>query len=223
MTADTTNATRRTEPLTIDIVSDVVCPWCYIGKRRLESALALAGTDTHSVALHWHSFQLNPDIPPEGVDRRRYLEQKFGGPQRARAIYERVEAAGREVGIRFDFARIERQPNTTDAHRLVDWAQVTDAERADDLVERLFRAYFIDGIDIGKVAELARIASDAGYLAADASAYLNSDAGRADVAAADARSKAAGIGGVPFFIFNRKLAVSGAQPPEVLREAIGQA
>jgi predicted DsbA family dithiol-disulfide isomerase len=208
------------EPLTIDIVSDVVCPWCYIGKRRLESALA---TRAAPPAIRWHPFQLNPDIPAGGVDRASYLEAKFGGADRAREIYARVEAAGREVGIAFDFARIERQPNTLDAHRLIAFAQATDPARADALVERLFSAYFSEGANIGETEVLAQLAEEAGLDAAAARAFLASDDGRADAAAADERTKAMGIGGVPFFIFNRRLAVSGAQPPEVLLDAIAQA
>lgn len=207
--------------MSIDIVSDIVCPWCYIGKRRLEAALAARHRPRPEI--RWHPFQLNPDIPPGGVDRRTYLEDKFGGAERAREIYARVEAAGREVGIAFDFGRIERQPNTLDAHRLIAWAQATDAERSDGLVDGLFKAYFIEGVNIGEVDELVRLANEAGYDATEARAHLSSDDGRAAIAAADARTREMGIGGVPFFIFNGRLAVSGAQPPEILCEALAQA
>ena len=206
---------------TIDVVSDVVCPWCYIGKRRLEAALDARGGPRP--LIRWHPFQLNPDIPAGGVDRHSYLEAKFGGPDRAREIYARVEAAGREVDIPFEFGNIERQPNTSDAHRLVAWAQSTAFARADALVERLFQAYFVEGADIGERGELARLAGEAGYDARAALAYLDSDAGRAETAAADQRTKEMGISGVPFFIFNRRLAVSGAQPPEILADALAQA
>jgi predicted DsbA family dithiol-disulfide isomerase len=205
---------------TIDIVSDVVCPWCYIGKRRLEAALLLR--DEAMPQVRWHPFQLNPDLPSGGVDRRAYLEEKFGGPERAREIYARVEAAGREAGIAFHFERIARQPNTLDAHRLIAWAQSAPVGNVDRLVERLFRAYFEEGIDIGDVEELVRLAGDAGYETAAARAHLASAAGRAEVAAADERIRSMGIGGVPFFIFNQRIAVSGAQPPEVLRDALSQ-
>lgn len=204
----------------VEIWSDIVCPWCYIGKRRLESALATQGA---APVIRWHPFQLNPDIPAEGVDRATYLEAKFGGAERAREIYARVEAAGREVGIAFDFARIERQPNTLDAHRLIAFAQATDPARADALVERLFSAYFTEGAGIGEIEVLAQLADEAGLDAGEARAFLESGAGREEAAAADERTKAMGIGGVPFFIFNRRLAVSGAQPPEVLLDAIAQA
>ena len=123
---------------TIDVVSDVVCPWCYIGKRRLEAALAARAGPAPIV--RWLPFQLNPDIPAGGIDRRTYLQEKFGGPERAREIYARIEAAGREVGIPFRFDRIDRQPNTSDAHRLIAWAQAVAPASADRLVEGLFRA-----------------------------------------------------------------------------------
>lgn len=221
MNQETSRGETGESGLTIDIVSDVVCPWCYIGKRRLEAALDARGEPRPRV--RWHPFQLNPDIPAGGVDRRGYLEAKFGGADRAQEIYARVEAAGRDVGIPFAFERIERQPNTLDAHRLVAWAQSTLPECADALVERLFKAYFVEGTRIGEIGELARLAGEAGYDAAAALAHLESDAGRAEIATADQRTRAMGVSGVPFFIFNRRLAVSGAQPPEILADALVQA
>ncbi|HVG05697.1 MAG TPA: DsbA family oxidoreductase, partial [Burkholderiaceae bacterium] len=203
----------NTPPFSIDIVSDVVCPWCYIGKRKLEAALAQYGRD---VRVRWLAFQLNPDIPAGGVDRRGYLEKKFGGPERAKQIYARVKAAGDDVGIAFDFDRIVRQPNTIDAHRLIAWAQDVDPSSADAFVERLFRAYFVDGIDIGSVDALAGVAGDAGFDASAARAWLDGDAGRAAIGAEERRSRELGVTGVPFFVFNQRLGVSGAQPPEVL-------
>jgi len=207
--------------MTVDIVSDVVCPWCYIGKRRLEAALATRKGPAPTV--RWHPFQLNPDIPVGGVDRRSYLEEKFGGPDRARDVYARVEAAGREAGIAFRFEKINRQPNTSDAHRLIAWAQAVAPASADRLVERLFQAYFTEGVDIGVVHELARLAGESGCDPEAARAHLESAAGRAEMAEADARMKSMGIGGVPFFIFNRRVAVSGAQPAELLADALAQA
>jgi predicted DsbA family dithiol-disulfide isomerase len=210
--------------LSIDIVSDIVCPWCYVGKRRLEAALARrASDDAQPVQVRWLAFQLNPDIPAGGVDRRSYLEQKFGGPERAKQIYARIKAAGDEVGIPFDFERITRQPNTVNAHRLIAWAQDLDPNTADVLVERLFRAYFVDGTDIGDIDTLAGVAGDAGFDATAARAWLASDAGRTAIEAEEQHSRALGVNGVPFFVFNQRLAVSGAQPPEVLLEAIEQA
>jgi predicted DsbA family dithiol-disulfide isomerase len=216
-----TAATPDAPGMTVDVVSDVVCPWCYIGKRRLEEALA--GRAGAPLRVRWHPFQLNPDIPAGGVDRRTYLEEKFGGPERAREIYARVEAAGREVGIPFAFDRIERQPNTVDAHRLIAWAQSHAPAAGDRLVERLFESYFTEGADIGSIDVLVGLAAEVGCDATAVRAHLASDAGRDEVSAADAGMKSMGIGGVPFFVFNRRLAVSGAQPPELLRDALAQA
>jgi predicted DsbA family dithiol-disulfide isomerase len=220
---ETLDVKNGPQPLSIDVVSDVVCPWCWIGKRRLEEALAQRSEADGAPVINWHPFELNPDIPPGGLDRRSYLEQKFGGPERAKQIYARVEAAGREVGIPFDFERIVRQPNTRDAHRLIAWAQATNPSAAAALVERLFRAYFIEGVDIGDLESLARLAGEAGFDALAAASCLQSDGERGAVAAAEEHARQLGVSGVPFFIFNQRLAVSGAQPPEVLLDAIAQA
>lgn len=214
--------TSAPSPLSIDIISDVVCPWCYVGKRRLEAALAQREASAQPTP-RWLAFQLNPDMPAEGIDRRSYLEQKFGGAAGAAQTYARIEAAGREVGIAFDFERIKRQPNTVDAHRLLAWAQDADPVAADALVERLFRAYFIEGINIGEIDALAALAGDAGFDAVAARTWLESDAGRAAIAAEEQRARDLGVTGVPFFVFNQRLAVSGAQPPEVLLDAMEQA
>jgi predicted DsbA family dithiol-disulfide isomerase len=214
----------KTPPLTIDIISDVVCPWCYVGKRRLEAALARrTNSQAAPVRVRWHAFQLNPDIPPGGVDRRSYLERKFGGPERAKQIYARIKAAGDEVGIAFDFERIVRQPNTFDAHRLIGWVQDVDLNKSDALIEGLFRAYFIEGVDIGDIDALARLAGDAGFDPTAARAWLISGEGRAAIQAEEQRARALGVTGVPFFVFNQRLAVSGAQPPEVLLGAMDEA
>lgn len=209
------------QELTVDVVSDIVCPWCWIGKRRLE--VALQQRDGGQVPVRWHPFQLNPDLPAEGTDRASYLERKFDGAEPAREIYARVSAAGREVGIRFDFERIGRQPNTLDTHRLIAWAQHRDAAAAGTLVERLFAAFFTEGADLGDRRELARLAGEAGYDTGEAEQMLAGDAGRQAVADADERARRLGISGVPLFIFNQRLAVSGAQPPEVLIEAMARA
>jgi len=209
--------------LVIDIVSDVVCPWCYIGKRKLEAALAelRAREPSLTTIRRWHPFQLNPELPEQGIARAAYLEAKFGGKARAAEIYTRVRNAGADVGIAFDFERIERQPNTLDAHRLVAWAQQRgDAASTDALVEALFRAYFIEGRLIGDQEELVHIAGEAGFPEAESRALLSSELGRADVEAEDREARAVGIGGVPFFIFNGKTAVSGAHDPPALLEAI---
>ena len=210
---------------TIDVVSDVVCPWCYIGKRRLEEALARlreAEPDL-PIVVRWHPFQLNPDLPREGADRRGYLEAKFGGPAGAREVYARVGAAGAAVGIPFAFDAIERQPNTLDAHRLIAWAQSRREGDPDALVERLFRAYFLDGRFLGDRETLVERAAEAGYDADDARKFLASDDLIAAVAGADERARALGVSGVPFFVFGGKTALSGAHEPDTLLDAIAQA
>ena len=209
--------------LTIDVISDVVCPWCWIGKRRLEQALAQAAPAQQAAVVRWHPFELNPDIPPEGVDRRRYLEAKFGGPERARQIYLRVQAAGREAGLEFNFDAIVRQPNTRDSHRAIAWAQSTDFARSSDFVERLFRAYFQDGVDLGDRAQLATLAGEVGLDRVELATHLDSSSGRDEIEAAELEAHRLGVSGVPFFILNRRLAVSGAQPPEVLLDAMQEA
>jgi predicted DsbA family dithiol-disulfide isomerase len=208
------------DPLLIDVVSDVVCPWCFIGKRHLEAALdglpAAAGAK-----VRWHPFELNPELPAEGVDRKGYLEAKFGGPARAAEIYARVREAGVRAGLDFDFDAIPRQPNTRDAHRLIAWAQ--SRGDAGPLVERLFRAYFQEGRYVGDRDTLAALAAEAGFDAEAARVWLESGLGADEIADAEARVRALGIGGVPFFIFDGRVGLSGAQPREAMREAIAQA
>jgi len=207
----------------IDVVSDVVCPWCFIGKHRLEAAIAewRRSDPEATFAVDWHPFQLNPDLPPEGVDRRAYVEAKFGGPERAAAIYDRIRAAGRTAGIAFELDRIARQPNTLDAHRLVSWAQAR--HDAGGLVEALFRAYFIDGRYIGDRAVLAAIAGASGFDAAAARAMLDSDALAAEMTAMDRRVRELGVTAVPYFILNDRIAVEGAQEPSTMVAAFAEA
>ena len=208
------------DPLVIDVVSDVVCPWCFIGKRHLEAALA--GLPAAAGAkVRWHPFELNPDLPAEGVDRKGYLEAKFGGPARAAEIYARVHEAGVRAGLDFDFDAIVRQPNTRDAHRLIAWAQ--SRGDAGPLVERLFRAYFQEGRYVGDRDTLAALAAEAGFDAEAARVWLESGLGADEIADAEVRARALGISGVPFFIFDGRVGLSGAQPREAMREAIAQA
>ena len=219
-------AVRLRNDVVIDLVSDVVCPWCYIGKRKLETALAeLRRRDPAAEpSVRWHPFQLNPDLPPQGIPRGDYLHVKFGGQTRAAEIYARVKAVGTEVGIAFDFDRIEIQPNTLAAHRLIAWAQEReDVGLTSDLVERLFQAYFVQGRAIGEPHELAKIASEAGLDLAAAQAMLASTEHLAAVSAEDREARNVGINGVPFFIFNGSTALSGAHDPETLLEAIAAA
>ena len=206
----------------IDVVFDVVCPWCYIGKRHLEAALATLADDGLPLpVVRWHPFELNPDLPVEGIDRRDYVERKFGGPARAAQVYDRVRRAGTQAGIAFDFERIRLQPNTRDAHRLIAWAQ--SRGDADALVEQLFRAYFLEGRFIGSHEVLAEIAHAAGEDADAAHAFLGSGIGASEIAEAEARAASLGVSGVPFFIVDGRYGLSGAQPPEAIVEALRRA
>lgn len=213
----------NTPTLTIDVVSDVVCPWCYIGKRKLEAALALPdAADLPNMVIRWHPFQLNPDLPAEGVSRQQYLADKFGGPQRAAEIYERVRAAGNAVGLALNIDGIKLQPNTLAAHALIAFAQLGDFD-ASDIKERLLKAYFVENRFIGSADVLAEIAEEAGLNGEDARAFVTDPDQLAAVAQADAHIRSLGVSGVPFFIFNQKLTVSGAQDPAVLLAAMQQA
>lgn len=209
------------EPLGVDVISDVVCPWCFIGKRHLEAALELWRRERPHEPLprvRWHPFQLNPGLPREGIPRQQYVADKFGSLERAQEIYARVAHAGRQAGIQFRFDAIERQPNTVDAHRLVMLADERGVQ--DAMVESLFQAYFLEGADLTRTDTLAGIASRAGIDAAEAAAYLAGESGRLFIENEDHRARMMGVAGVPFFIFGRKYAVSGAQPPEVLFDAM---
>jgi predicted DsbA family dithiol-disulfide isomerase len=207
---------------TIDVVSDVVCPWCYIGKKHLDAALqGLPAASRPTV--RWHPFQLNPEMPAAGMPRRSYLEAKFGGAERAAQIYERVGKAGRAAGIDFDFERIAQQPNTFDAHRLIAWAEQQPGGDVDALVEALFRAYFVEGRFIGDRNVLAAVAAENGFDGDAARRMLDGDQGVFETSEREEQSKRIGVSGVPFFIFNRRLAVSGAQGADALLEALEQA
>ncbi len=207
----------------IDVISDVVCPWCFIGKRNLERALGIwhAKYPDERPAVRWQAFQLNPQLPPGGVPRKQYLENKFGGPERAREIYARVSAAGKLAGIDFAFDAIQVQPNTIDAHRMMHYAG--ERGRQDEMAETIFRRYFTQGADLSNPDTLADIAEQAGLDRAEAAAYVAGDADRALIERQDHQARAIGVEGVPFFIFNQRLALSGAQPAEVIVEAMEQA
>jgi len=194
----------------IDIVSDVICPWCFIGKRRLEKALSLR--PDLAVDVTWRPFQLNPDMPPDGMERKAYIAAKFGGGGQADRVYANVAEVGAGIGIPFAFDRIRRTPNTRDAHRLIRWAAAHAL--ADPVVEALFRAYFLDGRNIGDRAVLAEIAGAAGLDATVARRWLDGDADIEPVLAEDRGARRLGINAVPCFIFERNYAVSGAQEPE---------
>jgi predicted DsbA family dithiol-disulfide isomerase len=206
--------------LTIDIVSDVVCPWCYIGKRNLERALESFDGDRQ---IRWHPFQLNPDLPADGVDRSAYLESKFGGAERAKEIYSRVEAAAKNVGLEVRFDLIEKQPNTLAAHALIAYAHTISDDAAMRVSERLFQAYFVEGVFIGDISVLSQIAESCELDATQARAFITDPSQLSQIAARDEDVRRQGVSGVPFFIFNNRRSVSGAQPPEVLRQMIEEA
>jgi predicted DsbA family dithiol-disulfide isomerase len=195
----------------IDIVADVACPWCFIGKRRLERALAQRADII--ATRSWRAFQLNPDMPAEGITREFYLSAKFGSPRLAARSYSAVAAAGRGEGIEFAFERMRRTPNTLRAHRLIRLAATEGC--GDAIVEVLFRAYFVDGLDIGDIETLAAIAARAGLDYDAARAYLVSDAGAAEVLEEEARARRLGIHAVPCFVLERGYAIAGAQEPEM--------
>jgi predicted DsbA family dithiol-disulfide isomerase len=204
--------------LHVDVISDVICPWCYIGKRRLEKAVAALGGP---VKVRWLPFQLNPAMPKEGVSRREYRTKKFGSWERSQELDARVVAVGQEEGIRFAFDRIERTPNTLDAHRLIWLAERQGVQ--DAVVEALFRAYFTEGRDISNPQTLLDVVAEAGLDRHQAEAMLNSDDGLAVIQDADALARRFRADGVPFFIVNGTLTLSGARQPEAFLEAFQRA
>ncbi len=196
----------------LDIFSDPICPWCFIGKRRLERALA-ARPDLE-IDVHWRAFQLNPEMPAEGMERQLYLELKFGGPAAAQRIYDTIAEAGAGEKIDFDFGAIRRTPNTTNAHRLI--RRAGPEGKQDALVEALFRRYFLEGEDIGETAALLDAAKEAGIDPAGLEAFLAGTEESESVRGEDALARRTGIQGVPTFIFANRYALSGAHEPEVL-------
>lgn len=207
----------------IDVVSDVVCPWCYIGKHGLDAALAQLAAEEpgFAVTVNWHPFQLSPDVPPGGVERNAYIEAKLGGAARVEEAHERVREIGGAVGIAFDFARIRVQPNTLAAHRLV--SHVQHDRDAGDLVERLFAAFFVEGRDVGDKAVLANIAEEAGFDRDAMARFLDGDEGAAAIAGMERHVRELGVQGVPFFVLDGRIAVSGAQDGEGMLRLIRRA
>lgn len=194
----------------IDLFSDVVCPWCFIGKRRLERAIK--SRKTQPISIHWRAFQLNPHMPPEGMLRQHYVKAKFGGPERANQIYSNIRSAGESEGLDFAFEKITRTPNTLAAHRLISWATAHD--KGSTLVEALFQAYFFEGRDLGSIDILAEVAMENGLDRDAAKAFLHSQNGFMEVAAETRYAYENGVTGVPCFIFNKRYSVAGAQEPE---------
>ena len=196
--------------ISIDLFSDPICPWCYIGKRRLEEALAIR--PDIRVEIEWHGFQLNPMMLHDGMNRSDYLSLKFGNPDNARRLYENIEGVGQQAGIAFNFERIAVTPNTINAHRLIRLAGQYGVQN--DVVERLFAAYFIDGENIGDIMTLASIGDAAGIDRETAQTFLESGEDIEAVKSDDMQARQLGIQGVPFFILDHQYAVSGAQEPE---------
>jgi len=204
--------------LTVDVISDVICPWCFIGKRRLEKAIAAHGEPEK---VQWHAFQLNPAMPKEGISRKEYRTRKFGSWERSMQLDANIVATGKDEGIHFDFDRMERTPNTVDAHRLI-W--VADKEGVQDaVVEALFRAYFTEGRDIGNRQTLIDVAAEAGLDRKRAEAVLDGDEGIEAIKEAGEQALRLRVDSVPFFVVNGKKTLSGALQPDTFLEAFRQA
>ncbi|MEO1551365.1 MAG: DsbA family oxidoreductase [Pseudomonadota bacterium] len=202
----------------LDILSDPICPWCYIGKMSLDTALS--GRDLNPFQVAWHPFQLNPDMPAEGMDRTAYLEAKFGGPDGAKATYGRIEEAAQAAGLEVRFDLIRRTPNTIDAHRVIRWAGVEG--RQGPVVDQLFHRYFVAGQDISDREVLVEIAHSAGLDGDVTRRLLDGDADIADVRAEDARAREMGVTGVPTFLVAGQYALPGAQPPQTWQKVIDE-
>ncbi len=204
------------EPMQIDVISDTVCPWCYIGKRRLERALRLRPQIEFDV--RWRPFQLDPATPVEGIDRKTYIERKFGSSEKIKPIHAALLKAGEDEGIAFAFEKITRTPNTLNSHRVIRWSHSLGLQ--DQLVELLFRRYFIEGADIGQIKVLAAIADEVGLDGELVEELLNSDADRESVEREDTMARKIGINGVPTYLIGGKVLVNGAQDAEHLLRVI---
>lgn len=204
-------------PSRIDIVSDAICPWCWVGKRNLEAALALL--EGERFEIHWRPFQLNPDMPPEGVERAAYRAAKFGSETRGRELDAQVAASGRAAGLEFRHELMLRTPNTIDAHRLIRLAGSMGGDVQNALMEAVFRGYFQEGRDIGSHVVLAEIGTQVGLDAGEIRAYLAGDEGAEEVRAEDASFRRGGLSGVPTFALEGHVLFSGAMPPENIAEA----
>lgn len=202
----------------LDILADPICPWCLIGKRLLENALA--ARPDHPFAIAWHPFQLNPDMPRQGMDRRAYLEAKFGGKAEAARIYAEIDEKARAAGLELNLAAITRTPNTLDAHRLIHWAGIEHKQGV--VVDALFAAYFQDGRDIGDAGVLADIAAAAGMEGDMVARLLASDADADTIRDRDAHARGRGVTGVPTFIVAEHHVLIGAQPTALWERVIAE-
>lgn len=206
------------EPISVDVISDVMCPWCYIGKRRLERAVASMATT--AIEVHWRPFQLDPTIPREGIAREEYLTKKFGLAEKVKEIQGPVMAAGILEGIEFRFDPIRRSPNTLDAHRLLRQAQAEGRQGV--VAERLFQLYFLEGADVGEKSVLVSAARDCGLRADTVEELMSGDAGRAQVQEEISQASRMGVTGVPTFVIGGRYAVVGAQDPRYIAGAIAR-
>ena len=203
-------------PVKLDIMSDPICPWCYIGKTHLDRALD--AEPDHPFKIEWHPFQLNPDMPPEGMDRRAYLEGKFGGQEGAVRAYAPVVEQAEAAGLNINFEGMKRTPNTLNAHRLIHWAGIEQLQT--EAVSALFQAYFEEARDIGDIDVLADLADDVGLDASVIRKLLQSDADIADLKERDAHARQMGVNSVPTFIVGQRHAVPGAQQPDLWAKVI---
>lgn len=207
-----------TVPIRIEAIVDTICPWCYIGKKRLEKALSREKLD--NMIVHWRPFLLNPDMPSGGIDRKLYLSAKFGGADSAARVYKAIEDAGAAVGIPFRFDEIKVTPDSTDSHRLIYKVSTERPAVGNDLVEDIFVAYFLEGLDIGDLDLLADIAVRHGEDRNEIMEYLASDMDREFVGQENRVAHQMGVTGVPCFLFNNRHALSGAQEPDILQRMI---
>ena len=205
--------------LNIEVYSDLICPWCYIGRRRLEAGIKLLDASEPPNIL-WRPFELNPKMPKAGLDRKAYRSAKFGSWERSQAMDRDVTATGKTLGLEFNYDRVLVTPNTFAGHRLLWWAR--DKGSQDILADALFRAYFTEGLDIGKNDVLAKVAADAGLSEKDAKRFLESDQGRNEVLEEEQEGRRRGLNGVPFFVINGIPAFSGAQRPDTFVETFRQ-
>jgi predicted DsbA family dithiol-disulfide isomerase len=205
--------------LNIEIFSDLICPWCYIGRRRLEAGLKILGANELPNII-WRPFELNPDMPKAGLDRKAYRSAKFGSWERSQAMDREVAEIGRTLGLEFNYDRVLITPNTRAGHRLLWWAR--DKGLQDALADALFRAYFTEGRDIGKNEVLTQIAAEAGLSATDSRRFLESDKGLGEVLKEEGEGRRRGLNGVPFFFINGSPAFSGAQHPDTFVAAFRQ-
>lgn len=201
----------------VDVISDAICPWCWVGKRNLDRAMGILAEEGEGFEVHWRPFQLNPEMPREGVDRAAYRAQKFGSAERSAAADARVAQAGALAGVEFRHDLMRRTPNTIDAHRVVALAGALGLQH--QVIERLFRGYFQEGVDVGDRAELARLAGEAGLDAEEVAAFLASPAMEAEVVNEDAGFRQMGLSGVPTFALAGHVLFSGAMPAEDMAEA----